>query len=455
MTLTIAAGICLLMSTSSVFARRDWVFFEFDADGLWLGIDMVSKNEGWAVGNRRLAYYNGLEWDVWGNLPPAGSYGHCIHMVSSTDGWIGGHQGFWRWDGLHWNEVEPVGELPSNEYYIKSIHILNPSYGWAVGYDYQDVYHHKGLTFLWNGYVWDFFDDICEGDLNDVFVLSEYNTWVVGNSGQIFNWNGTSWNEVFSHTPKHLNSIHILSADEGWIVGEDTFQGSAAKGVSLHWNGTQWTPIALPGDQRYRLESVFMLNSDDVWASDSGPNALIHWDGTEWEEVTQAPGSLHGLYDLDFVSADDGWVVGQDIIGHWMEIDETPPEISFIIQKPLPHDVNYTDTVEINVTVTDESGVKDVVLCHICSGSSFWVNESISEIESNLYTGMIPSYPEGTTVTFVITAEDNIGNLISTATLGYDLEYTVVPEFSSILVLPLFMIATLLAVIVYRRKYSK
>jgi len=451
--LCIVVFLLIAIVPSSVFARLGWTFFEFDADGLWLGIDMVSHNEGWAVGNRYVAYYNGIEWDVMGSLSPPGSYGHCIRMVSSTDGWIGGYQGFWRWNGLHWNEVEPVGELPSDYYYIKSIHMLNPSYGWAVGYDSEDAYHHKGITFRWNGYVWDFFEDICEGDLNNVFVLSENNAWVVGNSGQIFNWNGTSWNEVFSHTPKHLKSIHILSVDEGWIVGEDTFQGSASTGVSLHWNGTQWTPIALPSDQHYSLKSVFMLNNDDVWAADS-LGYLLHWDGTKWEEVTRTPGSLNGLYDLDFVSVDDGWVIGQDIIGHWAEIDETPPEIKFITQNPLPHNVNYTDTVEINATVADESGVKEVVLCHISSGSSSWINESMTEIESNLYTGTIPPYPDGTTVTFMITAEDNLGNFISTAMLGYDFEYTVIPEFPSSLIPPLFMIATLLAVIVYRRKHS-
>jgi hypothetical protein len=35
------------------------------------------------------------------------------------------------------------------------------------------------------------------------------------------------------------------------------------------------------------------------------------------------------------------------------------------------------------------------------------------------------------------------------------LEIIIVPEFPSFLILPLFMMATLLAVITYRRKYSK
>ncbi|MDH5266896.1 MAG: hypothetical protein OEW62_04370 [Candidatus Bathyarchaeota archaeon] len=46
------------------------------------------------------------------------------------------------------------------------------------------------------------------------------------------------------------------------------------------------------------------------------------------------------------------------------------------------------------------------------------------------------------------------GSLVAVAGLGFDSLYVFVPEFSSFLILPLFMITTLLAVIVYRRKHS-
>jgi hypothetical protein len=51
-------------------------------------------------------------------------------------------------------------------------------------------------------------------------------------------------------------------------------------------------------------------------------------------------------------------------------------------------------------------------------------------------------------------AEDKANNTITTEQLGFTYQYQVIPEFPSFLVLPLFMIATLLAVIVYRRKHS-
>jgi hypothetical protein len=51
-------------------------------------------------------------------------------------------------------------------------------------------------------------------------------------------------------------------------------------------------------------------------------------------------------------------------------------------------------------------------------------------------------------------AEDYANNTITTEEMGYTYQYHVVPEFPLFLILPLFVIATLLAVIVYRKKHT-
>ena len=71
---------------------------------------------------------------------------------------------------------------------------------------------------------------------------------------------------------------------------------------------------------------------------------------------------------------------------------------------------------------------------------------------SQRYYTTIPGQSEGTYVRYNITAYDNAENLAVKEGEGQD--YTVIPEFPSFLILPLFMVATLLAVIVYRRKHS-
>jgi hypothetical protein len=79
----------------------------------------------------------------------------------------------------------------------------------------------------------------------------------------------------------------------------------------------------------------------------------------------------------------------------------------------------------------------------------------MTNLEDDIWNGVIPSFPVGTNVTYAIIAQDNAGNSINSKSQGYTLEYPVViPEFPAFLILSLFMIASLLAVIVCKRKRS-
>jgi hypothetical protein len=429
---------------SQAFARLGWVFVQVPGGTSFQKIDMLSSTEGWAIGGyhgQETYYYNGLEWVSKEMLDNTLC---CIRMLSSTDGWIGGWYHFYRWNGLHWNEIQPVG-APFSEFFISSIDMLNPSIGWAVGVDYTSQYDQKGVVFRWNGFAWDFFGTLLNGgQLTDVFMLSENDGWAVGWNGRIFHWNGTSWNEVFSPTSAYLSSVHMLSASDGWAVGWD-----GSKGVTLHWNGVQWTAVSVPPESE-RLRAVFMVGSNDVWAADFYGKVIIHWDGAEWTVNTQAP---YELNDLDFLNASDGWVTGTYGLGHWTQVDETPPQIKNFIQYPLPHNVTDHDSVQVNVTVTDESGVATVLLCCIRSDSSVWSNTSMHVVGTDLYSGTIPACPRGITLTYVIRAQDNLGNSVSTTELGYTFSYTIIPEFPSFTILLLLMTAISLVVMGYSRKH--
>jgi hypothetical protein len=52
----------------------------------------------------------------------------------------------------------------------------------------------------------------------------------------------------------------------------------------------------------------------------------------------------------------------------------------------------------------------------------------------------------------VIVAEDSAGNIITTQDAGHQYYYSVVPEFPSFMILPLFVVLTLLAVIAFQKK---
>jgi hypothetical protein len=114
--------------------------------------------------------------------------------------------------------------------------------------------------------------------------------------------------------------------------------------------------------------------------------------------------------------------------------------------------VTPADEVRVNATVSDgTSGVKRVILKYAINNSSF-VSVNMTNLVGDVYNATIPAFPEGTNVTYLIMAEDMNNNTITTEPPGFTYRYQVIPEFPSFLVLLLFMIATLLAVIIYKKR---
>jgi streptogramin lyase len=139
----------------------------------------------------------------------------------------------------------------------------------------------------------------------------------------------------------------------------------------------------------------------------------------------------------------------------YFTVDTTPPNITDVSQTPAEDNVLPTDEVEVNATVTDDiSGVKQVIL-NYTNGNGTWITTGMTNLEGNIWNATIPAFPYCTNVTYVIMAEDNANNTITTEEVfGYEYQYHVVPEFPSLIILPLFMIATFLAIIVYKRKHA-
>jgi hypothetical protein len=138
-------------------------------------------------------------------------------------------------------------------------------------------------------------------------------------------------------------------------------------------------------------------------------------------------------------------------------VDITPPNITDVSQSPeivLPEDVVWVDA-----TVADNlSGVKQVIL-NYTNGNGTWITVEMTKlwiigIEEPFWGGDIPAFPYCTNVTYIIMAEDNVGNTITTEEMESVYQYHVIPEFPSILIFPLFIIATLLAMILYIKNKS-
>jgi len=163
---------------------------------------------------------------------------------------------------------------------------------------------------------------------------------------------------------------------------------------------------------------------------------------------------LDGVYYVVIYANDTTGNMGASSIVYFT-VDTTPPNITDVSQNPPKNNVLPEDEVKINATVTDNlSQVKQVTLIYAYSNSSgTWIRIiDMTNLEGNIWNATIPAFPYCTNVTYTITAEDNVGNIITTLEMGYEYQYPVIPEFPTAIIMPLFMIATLLTIIVYRRK---
>jgi uncharacterized protein YegL len=132
--------------------------------------------------------------------------------------------------------------------------------------------------------------------------------------------------------------------------------------------------------------------------------------------------------------------------------DTTPPNITDVHQHPTADNVYPTDTVQAYANVTDDlSGVKQVTLSYT-TGNGTWFNVTLSNLVGYQYNGTIPQFAQGSTITYVLIAEDWAGNTITTQQMGYSYQYQVIPEFQSPLIVLTLMATTLAAIIAARKR---
>jgi len=124
----------------------------------------------------------------------------------------------------------------------------------------------------------------------------------------------------------------------------------------------------------------------------------------------------------------------------WAVAETVPPTAVLAVDKTL---VDINETVTLNATASyDLDGEVEFYLFEFGDGTnSGWTTLPIVTHE----------YATEGTYNATLIVMDDFGVTSFDGNLVY-VEMTIVPEFSSLIFLPLFMVATLLAVIVYRRQ---
>ena len=257
---------------------------------------------------------------------------------------------------------------------------------------------------------------------------------------------------VFAFDVDNDGTTEILSAGQKW---ESDFPYTYIYEWLKVWSFPEPIPptitIISPENMTYSTSTVpltFNVDEATVWIGYS-------LDGQMNETITgniTLPALPDDTYHIDVFANDTYGNMGKSSTVHFT-IDTTEPNITNVYQDPSTN-VLPDDVVRINVTVTDVGGINRVQLNYTYVNSTGTWNSiaNMTNLAGDIWNATIPALQYGTNVTYVILAEDNAGNLITTEQLGYTYEYQVVPEFSTLPILVIFTTTTLLLAIMLQKK---
>ncbi|MHB8599813.1 MAG: hypothetical protein ACYDER_23780 [Ktedonobacteraceae bacterium] len=208
---------------------------------------------------------------------------------------------------------------------------------WAVGYSEGTKLKPEPLIENWNGSTWQVVGNpsfTSGGALYGIAAVSSTDIWAVGTEykshlpngkGLTEHWNGTQWSLVGN--PGHSGSgsafygVTAISSTDVWAVGVYYANINKTKFYTFaeQWNGTTWSIVTIPAPKVSSFSGVAAITSSDMWAvgySGGGkPNTATltqHWDGSAWTIVTSPNvGTISKLNGVTAVSTSDVWAVGQ------------------------------------------------------------------------------------------------------------------------------------------------
>jgi len=283
---------------------------------------MVSPTEGWAVGaGGAIFHYFGGEWNSF--TSPVTTSLRSLFMLSASEGWAVGDGGIIiHYSGGTWAGPVSPGTTSNN---LVSVFMTSSTEGWAFGA--------KGTILHYSGGSWTALPSnlvptspVTLLNFNSAYFNAANDGWAVGTDGVVLHFDGVNYGTVTSPTINNFTSISFgppltgpINPNDGWAVGNASATPSFEPTV-YHWNGFVWTKGVSIGTTN-NLNSVFMVNSGDVWAVGGGNRTtascssklcpiILHFTGGSWDSVTPPPGS-YMIKSIFMVSANEGWAVGE------------------------------------------------------------------------------------------------------------------------------------------------
>jgi len=281
----------------------------------------------------------------WSAVPTPGAV-RSVDAVDAANVWVVGDNGLAaRWNGTTWTATP----TPLATAGLQGVDGAAPDDIWAVGRAGSGT-----LTEHWDGAAWSVVPSpnppnaTWSLELAAVKTFSAAEAWAVGSYSTsaapiqrtlIERWNGSAWSIVPSPNPDAevnlLTDVDGAAPDDIWAVGNvahEAYGGTPRGGLVLHWDGSAWTRINVPGTVSDgtinfpTLEDVFVVSADDVWIVGRAfswtvfrtiPIAL-HWNGQNWQRslLSTGPDDGVGFRSVAALSATQVYAFGR-VIARW------------------------------------------------------------------------------------------------------------------------------------------
>ena len=158
----------------------------------------------------------------------------------------------------------------------------------------------------YNGTAWQPVDISSTLTLVDVYMVSATDGYIIAwdtPGARIFHYDGNTWSLQYT-APGSLNRMDGSSPNNIWAVGLN---------LTVHWDGTQWTPVPIPVDRQ--LFDVMVPSDTEAWAVGqfepvSMRGLILHYTAGAWAQVTSpAPQSIFAGFKVK-APLHDSWAAG-------------------------------------------------------------------------------------------------------------------------------------------------
>ncbi len=255
-------------------------------------IDMVSDDDGWAVGSSGiiLLFTNG-EWQE--IQRPTADYLTAVSMLDENNGWAVGSDAVLRYSSGQWQPFPHPSPI-----FPESVATVSDKDAWIL----------EGSRVLqFTATDWQLPQSLNDVQrMMDITMLDENTGWAVGFNGIILRYDGQEWSRAGSPTSDRLYSVSFGGGSNGWAVGGNYPRYGNSTGTVLHYVAGQWITVDVPGIPA--LTSVSGTPDGSAWAmSPEGIAVHLYADGTH--EAFNIPRSVKSV---DMVSDSEGWAVGDN-----------------------------------------------------------------------------------------------------------------------------------------------